>query len=105
MLSDSKHIQSAMKLFSVFKPCGISLRFVAVLVTCSAILNHISATDDTLEGQRRGEDQNFNGVSADAGQTGELKQSLLHREQRASKTNATPKQRDIEKRLKAVEQR
>ena len=94
-----------MKLFSVFKPCGISLRFVAVLVMCCAILNHISAMDDTLEGQRRGADHNFNGVSADAGETDELKQSLLHRERRASKTNATPKQQDFEKRLKAVEQR
>lgn len=94
-----------MKLFSVFKPCGISLRFGAVLVMSCAILKHISATDDTLEGQRRGEDQNFDGVSADAGQTGERKQSLLHRERRASKTNATPKQQDFEKRLKAIEQR
>ena len=84
-----------MKLFSVFKPCGISLRFEAVLVMCCAILNHISATDDT----------HFNGVSADAGETGELEQSLLQRERRASKTNATPKQQDFEKRLKAVEQR
>ena len=86
-----------MKFFSVIKPFGISLRFLqAVLVMCCAILVHISATE---------EDQNFNGVSADGTETGELKQSFLHRERRAAKNNATPEQQDFEKRLKAVEQR
>ena len=70
---------------------------MAVLVMYCAILPHISAME---------EDQNFNGVSADGAETGELKQSFLHRERRAAKTNTTrPRQQDFEKRLKAVEQR
>ena len=94
-----------MKLFLVIKPCGISLRFVAVLVMCCAILAHISAMDYARDGQHREEYQNFNGVSADGAETGELKQSFLHRARRAAKTNATPRQQDFEKRLKAMEKR
>ena len=89
-----------MKLSAVFTPRG-DLRLVAVLVTCCAILAHISATDDTLEGQRGEGEQNFNGVSADGAETGKLKQSLMQRERRSAK-NATPNLSDIEKRLKAI---
>ena len=88
---------------SVITPRG-GLRLVAVLVMCCSILVHISALDENMEGQRRGEDQNTNRVSADGAETGE-KQSLLHRERRAVKKNATPSLPDIEKRLKAVEDR
>ena len=88
---------------SVITPRG-GLRLVAVLVMCCSILVHISALDENMEGQCRGEDQNTNRVSADGAETGE-KQSLLHRERRAVKKNATPSLPDIEKRLKAVEDR
>ena len=40
-----------MKLSAVITPLG-GLRFVAVLVMCCAILAHISATEDALDGQR-----------------------------------------------------
>jgi len=60
--------------------------------------------DKNMEGQRRGEDQNANRMSADGAKTGE-KQSLLHRVRRPVKKNATPSLPDIEKRLKAVEER
>jgi len=60
--------------------------------------------DEAQERQRRGEDQNANRVFADGAETGE-KQSLLHRVRRAVKKNATPNMPDIEKRLKAMEQR
>ena len=93
-----------MKLSHVVTPRG-GLRFVAVLVMCCAILAHVSATAKTPDGQRRGDEQNFNGVSADGSETGELKQSLLNRERRAVQTNATPRLRDFEKRLKAMERR
>ena len=57
-----------------------------------------------MEGQRPGEDQNANRASADGAETGE-KQSLLNRERRAVKKNATPNMPDFEKRLKAMEER
>ena len=88
---------------SAITPRG-GLCLVAVLVMCGTILVHISALDENMEGQRRGEDQNANRVSADGPETGE-KQSLLRRERRAVKKNATPSLPDIEKRLKAVEER
>ena len=93
-----------MKLSSSFiTPCG-GLRLVAVLVMCCSILVHISAMDENREGRRRGEDQNINRVSDDGAETGE-KQSLLNRERRAVKKNANPNMPDIEKRLKAMEER
>ena len=100
-----KSIRSAMKLSSlVITPRG-GLRLVAVLALCCSILVHISAMDENMEGRRRGEDQNINRMSADGGETGE-KQSLLNRERRAVKKNATPSPLpDFEKRLKAVEER
>ena len=74
------------------------LRFMVVLMMCSAILAHISAMDETREGQRR--------VEADsAAETGELKQSLLYRGRRAIKKNSTPNLTEVEKRLKSMEER
>ena len=93
-----------MKLTSSAITPRAGLRLVAVLVMCCSILADISAMDENMEGQRRGEDQNANRVSADGAETGE-KQSLLHRVRRAVKKNATPSLPDIEKRLKAVEER
>ena len=57
------------------------LRSVAVSVMFCAILAHISAMDDSLTGQRGG-DQNYNRVPADSADTGK-KQSLLYRGRRA----------------------
>ena len=69
-----------------------------VLMMCCAILAHISAMDETLEGQRR--------VEADsAAETGELKQSLLYRGRRAVRKNSTPNLTEVEKRLKSMEER
>ena len=75
---------------------------MAVLVMCCAIIPHISAMDETQVGQRRGDEQNFNKVSADGVETGKLKQSLMQRERRRSANNATANLSDIEKRLKAI---
>ena len=104
--SDSKYVKPirfAMELSSSVIPPRGALRLVAVLVMCCSILVHISAIGENMEGQR-GEDQNVNRVSADGAKTGE-KQSLLNRERRAVKKNATPNTPDIEKRLKALEER
>ena len=92
-----------MKLSAVITPRG-GLRFVAVLVMCCAILAHISGTDDALDGQFSGGEQNFSGVSADGAETGKLKQSLIQRERRSA-NNATPTLSVIEKRLEAMEDR
>ena len=97
-----KSIRSAMKLSPSVTPRD-GLRLMAVLVMCSAILAHISAMDESLEAQRR-EDQNSNRLSSD-GAEAVVKQSLLHRGRRAVKKNATPNLPNIEKRLKAVEKR
>jgi len=88
---------------SVRTPRG-GLRLVAVLVMCCFILVHSFAMDENVEGQRRGEDQNTNRMSADGAETGE-KQSLIHRVRRAVKKNATPNMSNIEKRLKTMEER
>ena len=77
---------------------------MVVLVMCCTILVHISAMDKNMEGQRRAEDENTNRVSADGAETGE-KQSLLHRERRSVKNNATLSLSDFEKRLQEVEKR
>ena len=105
--SDSVYVKligSAMKLSSsVITPRG-GLRLVAVLAMCCTILVHISALNEKMEGQLRGEDQNINRVSGDGAETGE-KQSLLNRERRSVNNNATPSLSDIEKRLQEVEER
>ena len=75
---------------------------MGLLVMCCAILAHISAMDETQVGQRPGDAQNFNKVSADGAETGKLKQSLMQRERRRSTNNATPNLSEIEKRLKAI---
>lgn len=80
-----------------------TFRFVAVLMICSIILVPISATDDTLEGLRRREDdQNSHLLSANGAEAAG-KPSLLYREPRAVKNNASPNLSDIEKRLQAME--
>ena len=92
-----------MKLPAVITPRG-GQRFVAVLVMCCAILAHISAMEDALDGQRSEGEQNFNGVSADGADPGKLKQFLMQRERRSA-NNATPTLSVIEKRLEAMEDR
>ena len=70
-----------MKLFAVISPRG-GLRFVAVLMMCCAILAHLFAMEDALDGERSEGEQNVNGVSADGDETGKLKQFLMQRERR-----------------------
>jgi len=82
-----------------------TFRFVAVLMICSIILVPISATDDTLEGLRRREDdQNSHLLSANGAEAAG-KPSLLYREPRAVKNNASPNLSDIAKRLQAMERK
>ena len=92
-----------MKLSAVISPRG-GLRFVAVLMMCCAILTHIFAMEDALDGERSEGEQNVNGVSAHGDETGKLKQILMQRERRSA-NNATPTLSVIEKRLEAMEDR
>ena len=73
------------------------LRFMVFLMMCCAILAHISAMDETVEGRRR--------VEADGAETSKLKQSLLYRGRRAVQKNSTPNLTEVEKRLKSMEER
>ena len=75
------------------------LHFLAVsLILCGVAWVHISAMDDSLIGQHQEVDSSSSARESDD------KHSVLHRERRAFKKNATPKQ-DFEKRLKIMEER
>ena len=96
-----KSNQFAMKMSPAENP-RVSLRFMAVLVMCCTILVHISALDETPGGLRRGEVGSFNRVSADGP---EAAGKQMHRERRTVKNNANPSLAEVEKRLKAMEER
>ena len=76
------------------------LHFLAVsLILCGVAWVHISAMDESfLIGQHQEVDSSSSARESDD------KHSVLHRERRAVKNNATHKQ-DFEKRLKAMEER
>ena len=75
------------------------LHFLAVsLILCGDAWVHISAMGDSLIGQHQEVDSSSSLRESDD------KHSVLHRERRAFKKNATPKQ-DFEKRLKVMEKR
>ena len=75
------------------------MHFLTVsLILCGVAWVHISAMDESLIGQHREVDSSSNPRESDD------KHSVLHRERRAVKKNATPKQ-DFEKRLKVMEER
>ena len=75
------------------------LHFLAVsLILCGVAWVHISAMDDSLIGQHQDVDIGSSPRESDE------KHSVLYRERRAVKKNATPKQ-DFEKRLKIMEER
>ena len=75
------------------------LHFLAVsLILCGVAWVHISAMDESLLGQHQEVD------SSSSARESDVKHSVLHRERRAVKNNATHKQ-DFEKRLKVMEER
>ena len=75
------------------------LHFLAVsLILCGVAWVHISAMDESLFGQHQEVD------SSSILRESDDKHSVLHRERRAFKKNATPK-KDFEKRLKIMEER
>ena len=96
-----KSNQFAMKMSPAENPrAGLCL--MAVLVMCCTIVVHISALDETPEGLRRVEVGSFNRVSADGP---EAAGKQMHRERRAVKNNANLSLAEVEKRLKAMEER
>ena len=72
--------------------------FFFFLILCGVAWVHISAMDDSLIGQHQEVDSSSSARESDD------KNSVLHRERRAVKKNATSKQ-DFEKRLKIMEER
>ena len=75
------------------------LHFLAVsLILCGVAWVHISAKDESLIGQHQEVDSSSSARESDD------EHSVLHRERRAVKKNATPKH-DFEKRLKVMEER
>ena len=75
------------------------LHFLAVsLILCGVAWVHISAMDESLIGQHQEVDSSSSPRESDD------EHSVLHRERRAVKKNATPKH-DFEKRLKVMEER
>ena len=93
-------IQYAMRFSpAISTPPRTGLHFLAVsLILCGVAWVHISAMDDSLIGQHQDVDIGSSPRESDE------KQSVLYRERRAVKKNATPKQ-DFEKRLKIMEER
>ena len=71
---------------------------------CGALLVHISAKHETLEGPSGERDSKAEPVSADGAIHGE-EESLLNRVRRSVKNNGTPSLLKIAKRLQAVEKR
>ena len=84
---------------AISTPPRTGLHFLAVLLMlCGVAWVHISAMDDSLIGQHQDVDSGSSPRESDD------KHSVLHRERRAVKKNATPKQ-DFDKRLKIMEER
>ena len=80
----------------------VGLRFVVVLLMCSAYLLHISAKDETLEETGlEEEEQNFNRMSAEAAR----QQALLDQKRRQFKDHSSSNMTDFEKRLQAMKAR
>ena len=92
-------IRYAMKFPPAISTPRTGLHVLAVsLILCGVAWVHISAMDDSLIGQHQEVHS-----SSSARETDD-EHSVLHRERRAVKKNATPKQ-DFEKRLKLMEER
>lgn len=68
----------------------VALRFVVVLLMCSAFLLHISAKDETLKERR---------MSAEAAR----QQALLDQKRQQFKNHSSSSMTDFEKRLQAME--
>ena len=98
-----KPIQPSMKLSPDVAPL-VGMRIMVVLAICSTFLVFISAMNAPVEGQHREEEHNSDRVLID-GAEGVEKQTMLHRERRAIDNNSGPNMTDIEKRLKAIEEK
>lgn len=77
----------------------------ATVMVCFVILADVLATEETLEGQRRFEDQNSIRTSADNVEPNKVGQSLFNRVRRALKNNTSTTHDDFERRLKTMEER
>ena len=82
-----------------------SLRLVALFVMCCAILGHLSATNEIRSEQSQRE-QIVDRVFDDSSKIGDgEKRTLLHRQRKSAKNNVMVSLSEVQKRLRAIEER
>ena len=82
-----------------------SLRLVALFVLCCAILVHLSATNEIRSEQSQRE-QIVDRVFDDSSKIGDgEKRTLLHRQRKSAKNNVMVSLSEVQKRLRAIEER
>ena len=82
-----------------------SLRLVALFVMCCAILVHLSATNEIRSEQSQRE-QIVDRVFDDGPKIGDgEKRTLLHRQRKSAKNNVIASLSEVQKRLRAIEER
>ena len=82
-----------------------SLRLVALFVMCCAILVHLSATNEIRSEQSQRE-QIVDRVFDDTSKIGDgEKRTLLHRQRKSAKNNVMVSLSEVQKRLRAIEER
>ena len=82
-----------------------SLRLVALFVMCCAILVHLSATNEIRSEQSQRE-QIVDRVFDDGSKIGDgEKRTLLHRQRKSAKNNVMVSLSEVQKRLRAIEER
>ena len=82
-----------------------SLRLVALFVMCCAILVHLSATNEIRSEQSQRE-QIVDRVFDDSSKIGDgEKRTLLHRQRKSAKNNVMVSLSEVQKRLRAIEER
>ena len=82
-----------------------SLRLVALFVMCCAILGHLSATNEIRSEQSQRE-QIVDRVFDHSSKIGDgEKRTLLHRQRKSAKNNVMVSLSEVQKRLRAIEER
>ena len=82
-----------------------SLRLVALFVMCCAILVHLSATNEIRSEQSQRE-QIVDRVFDDSSKIGDgEKRTLLHRQRKSAKNNVMVSLSEVQKRLRAIEEK
>lgn len=82
-----------------------SLRLVALVAMCCAILVHISATNE-IQSEQSEREQIVDQVFDDGAKIGDgEKRTLSHRQRKSAKNNVMVSLSEVQKRLRAIEER